>query len=195
MNLYQISADFECQLNAFDDLLNPDWEQNDDGDYVTEDGEIITAEQYAEMINNRFDELSDMEENIQSRVINIAAYIGNITADIKAMKQRESAIKARREAKENTVKRLKQYLQTCMQAASLKRIDSPELCVSIRDNAESAEISDINGFIEWAQKNDHDDMLRYPQPEIRKSVIKQALQNGEKIPFTALTRTQSVIIK
>jgi hypothetical protein len=82
-----------------------------------------------------------------------------------------------------------------MEAASLKKIDSPELCISIRNNAESVEITDTEKFIEWAQKTNHDEMLKYSLPEIRKSAIKPLLQNGENIPYTALTRTKSVIIK
>ena len=194
-NLYEMSHDFETELIAFDQLLNPDWDKTPDGDYITEDGEIITPEEYAAMVESRFAELDSMEQDVQRKALNVAAYIANTLTDIETMKQRENTLKARRKAKENTVQALKRYVQNCMDTANLKKIDSPELCVSIRNNAESAEISDISAFIEWAQKNDHDDMLKYAEPEIRKSVIKQALQSGEDVPFAALTRTKSVIIK
>ena len=195
MNLYEMSKTFENALNEFDQLLNPDWNKTAEGDYITEDGEIIRADEYAEMVENRFAELDSMEQDVQRKALNVAAYIANTLTDIETMKQRENTLKARRKAKENTVQALKRYVQNCMDTANLKKIDSPELCVSIRNNAESAEISDISAFIEWAQKNDHDDMLKYAEPEIRKSVIKQALQSGEDVPFAALTRTKSVIIK
>jgi hypothetical protein len=67
--------------------------------------------------------------------------------------------------------------------------------ISIKNNAESVEISDTEKFIKWAHDNDRDDLLKYTDPEIRKSAVKPLLQDGEKIPFATLTRTQSVVIK
>jgi hypothetical protein len=190
-----MSHDFEIELIAFDQLLNPDWSKTPDGDYITEDGEIITAEEYAAMVENRFAELDGMEQDVQAKALNVAAYIANTLADIETMKQRENTLKARRKAKENTVQALKRYVQNCMDAANLKKIDSPELCISIRNNAESVEISDDKKFIDWALDNNRDDLLKYADPEIRKSAVKPLLQSGEQIPYATLTRTQSVIIK
>lgn len=194
-NLYEMSHDFEIELIAFDQLLNPDWDKTPDGDYITEDGEIITAEEYAAMVENRFAELDGMEQDVQAKTLNVAAYIANTLADIETMKRRENTLKARRKAKENTVQALKRYVQNCMDAANLKKIDSPELCISIRNNAESVEISDDKKFIDWALDNNRDDLLKYADPEIRKSAVKPLLQSGEQIPYATLTRTQSVIIK
>ena len=195
MNLYEMSKTFENALNEFDQLLNPDWNKTAEGDYITEDGEIIRADEYAEMVENRFAELDSMEQDVQAKALNVAAYIANTLSDIETMKQRENTLKARRKAKENTVQSLKRYLQNCMDAANLKKIDSPELCISIRNNAESVEISDDKKFIEWAIGNNRDDLLKYAEPEIRKSAVKPLLQGGEQIPYAALTRTKSVIIK
>ena len=196
MILYEMSHDFEKELDAFDELLNLEWEHSPDGDYfITEDGEYITPADYTEALENRFTALDNMEQDVQKKAVNVAAFIANTLTDIENMKQRENIIKARRKAKENTVLSLKRYLQNCMEAASLKKIDSPELCISIRNNAESVEITDTEKFIEWAQRYDHDNLLKYSEPEIRKSAIKPLLQNGENIPYTTLTRTKSVIIK
>lgn len=196
MNLYDMSHDFEKELDAFDELLNLEWEHSPEGDYfITEDGEYITPADYTEALENRFTALDAMEQDVQKKAVNVAAFIANASAEIEAMEQRERALSARRKSKENTVQSLKRYLMNCMEAASLKKIDSPELCISIRNNAESVEITDTEKFIEWAQKTDHDEMLKYSAPEIRKSAIKPLLKSGENIPYTALTRTQSVIIK
>lgn len=196
MNLYEISANFESELDAFDAILNPDcWEKTEDGSFITEDGELITPAEYCEMIENRFAALDRMEQDVQKKALNVAAYIANKNAEIEAMKQRERTLSARRKSKENTVQSLKRYLMNCMEAASLKKIDSPELCVSVRNNAESVEITDTEKFIEWAQHTDHDDLLKYSAPEIRKSAIKPYLKDGTEIPYAALTRTKSIIIK
>lgn len=195
MNLYEMTNEFENALNEFDAVLNPDWVQNEHGDYITDDGELVSPAEYREMIENQFAVLDSMEQDVQKKALNVAAYIANMTADIESIKQRERILSARRKSKENTVLSLKRYLINCMEAASLKKIDSPELCISVRNNAESVEITDTEKFIEWAQRYDHDNLLKYSAPEIRKSAIKPLLQDGANIPYAALTRTKSVIIK
>lgn len=195
MNLYEMSHDFEMELDAFDALINPDWERTPDGDYITDDGEVITPAEYSAALENRFAALTKMETDIEKRAENIAVYIKNLTADIEEMKAEEDTLKARRRAKENTVGNLKNYLQNCMAAADLKKIDRPRAKISVRNNAESVIIPDEKAFINWAQDHDRDDLLRFAEPEINKTAVKYCLKDGAKLPFAGLLRTQSVIIK
>ena len=195
MNLYQISHGFEEELDAFDALLNNQWAQNEDGDYITEDGEIITPDEFQTMVENRFAALDAMEQDVEKKAENVAAFIKNLNADMVEIETEEKRLHARRKAKENTVKRLKDYLLNCMTAVNRKKIDMPRAVISIRSNAESVSITDPERFIEWAQKNDRDDLLKYADPEIRKSAVKSELKDGSKIPFAQIIRTQSVIIK
>lgn len=195
MNLYEMSKNFETALDDFDALINPDWVRNEDGDYITDDGEIVTPDEYREMIDKQFSVLDGMEQDVEVKAENVAVYIKAILADAEQIKAEERRLAARRKAKENTAARLKAYLMDCMTAVNRNKIDRPRAVISIRNNAESVEILNETAFVEWAQKTDHDEMLKYSAPEIRKSAIKPLLQNGEKIPFAALTRTKSVIIK
>ena len=195
MNLYNMSADFAAELDAFDALINPEWERTPDGDYITEDGELITPAEYREAIETRFIALTNMETDIEKRAENIAVYIKNLNADIGEMKAEEDNLKTRRRAKENTVSNLKNYLLSCMTSVNRNKIDCPRARISVRNNAESVAVSDPEKFIHWAQENNHEDLLKYSEPEIRKSAIKPLLQGGEDIPYTTLTRTQSVVIK
>lgn len=195
MNLYEMSHDFEAELDAFDALINPDWEKTAEGDYITEDGELITPAQYAEALENRFAALDAMEQDIEKKAENVAVYIKKLLSDAEQIKAEEKQLSARRKAKENTAASLKRYLMNCMGAASRKKIDMPRAYISVSAGRDSVDISDEAKFIRWAQDNNHEDLLKYAQPEIRKSAIKPLLQNGEKIPYTALTRTKSVIIK
>lgn len=195
MNLYEMSTEFEHALDDFDVLLNPGWDKTPEGNYITDDGELLTPEEYNDMIEERFTALDGMEQDIQIKAENVALYVKHLTADINEMKAEEKNLIARRKAKENTAARLKVYLMNCMESANLKKIDRPKAVISIRNNAESVEISDTEKFIKWAHDNDRDDLLKYTDPEIRKSAVKPLLQDGEKIPFATLTRTQSVVIK
>ena len=87
-----------------------------------------------------------------------------------------------------------EYLKNCLEAAKLKKIETPRAAISIRNNPESVEIADEKSFIGWAQDN-NDDLLRYKDPEVNKTAVKQLLKAGEEVPFAKLIRTQSLTIK
>lgn len=103
-------------------------------------------------------------------------------------------LSARIKAKQNAAERMKQYLLDNMRKLSRNKIETSRAVISLRHNAESVNITDEGGLIDWAQGN-HDEYLRYKEPEINKAAIKKALQQGEDIPGCRLERTQSVTIK
>jgi hypothetical protein len=81
-----------------------------------------------------------------------------------------------------------------MEQVNLKKIDKPRARISLRNNAESVQIEDDTEFVNWAMNN-REDLLRYKDPEISKTAVKQALNDGEEIPGASLVRTKSVLIK
>ena len=83
----------------------------------------------------------------------------------------------------------------CMENADVKKVDQPIAKLTIRQNAESVEVSDEKNFVEWAQSHDRDDLLRYSMPDVNKTAIKDALRSGAEIPGAQLVRTKSLIIK
>ena len=83
----------------------------------------------------------------------------------------------------------------CMINADVKKVDEPLAKLTIRQNAESVEVADELGFIDWAQRNDRDDLLRYSAPDINKTAVKDAIRSGAEIPGAQLVRTKSLIIK
>ena len=80
-----------------------------------------------------------------------------------------------------------------MQATGKKKIDRPKAKLSLKNNAESTSFASEAKFIKWAKENNRN-YLRFPEPEIDKTAVKKALQNGEKIPGASIIRTVSVII-
>ena len=89
---------------------------------------------------------------------------------------------------------MKAYLLNSMQELGRKKIDMPKAVISTRNNAPSLVIDDELSFIDWAQNN-NDDLLKYSQPEIRKSDVKKLYNAGEKIPFVHTESSTSLIIK
>ena len=82
-----------------------------------------------------------------------------------------------------------------MENADVKKVDKPLAKLTIRQNAESVEVANEMNFIGWAMTHDRDDLLRYSMPDINKTAVKTALNNGQDIPGAQLVRTKSLIIK
>lgn len=179
MKLYELSGQFSELFDRFDEI----------NECTPEDG--VDQE---EMREAWFDTLSAIEEEFESKAENIACYIKNISAEIKAMKEEETALRLRRQAFENSVERLKGYLLGTMNAIGRSKIDTPRARLSIRRNAESLMIDDKQRFIDWAEENAVE-LLKYSDPEIRKTDAKKMLQAGHELPFVHLTRTESLTIK
>ena len=184
MSLFSITEKFRELFDAYDEIVNAEPEDNTD----PEEMRRIAEEAW-------FNTLSDMEDTIEEKAENLALFIMDTEAEISAMKAAEKRLAERRRAKENAVKRLKEYGIRALDAAKLTKVDRPLARLSIRNNAESVEISDEKGFIDWAQRFDRDDLLRYAEPTINKSAIKEIIKNGQDVPFASLRRTRSLIIK
>lgn len=186
MKLYELSNQFADLFDRFDEI----------NEFTPEDGEEIPdLDAFRESMREAwFDTLSGIEEEFDIKAENIACYIKNINAEIKAMKEEEAALRRRRQAFEKSVERMKGYLLGSMLAIGRSKIDTPRARLSVRNNAESIVIDDAAGFIGWAEENAVE-LLKYAAPEIRKTDAKKLLQAGEVLPFAHLTRTESLTIK
>ena len=195
MKLYEMSADFADLFDNYDAIVNIEFTPDGKGGFVDDDGNPVDPEERRkEMQQAWFDTLDGMEQELVRKAENVAVYIKAMEAEAKSLKAEEDKLKARRQAKENTAKRMREYLMGCMKQANISKIDEPRAVISLRNNPESVEISDENEFISWANE-DHDEYLRYKAPEINKTAVKNALKSGAEIPFAALARTQSLTIK
>lgn len=186
MKLYELSWQFESLFNRFDEINNytPD-----------DDAPIENIDAYRDKLRTAwFDTLTALEGEFDVKAENIACYIKNLTADIKAMKEEEAALRRRRQAFEKSVERLKGYLLSSMNTIGRAKIDMPRARLSVRNNAESIVIDDPDKFIQWAADNAAE-LLKYADPEIKKTDAKKLLQAGNQLPFAHLTRTQSLTIK
>ena len=195
MKLYEMSADFSELFDNYDAIVNIEFTPDGRGGFVDDDGNPVDPEERRrEMQQAWFDTLDGMEQELVRKAENVAVYIKNMEAEAKTLKAEEDKLKARRQAKEGSAKRMREYLMSCMKQANISKIDEPKAVISLRNNPESVEISDENEFIGWAAAK-HDDYLRYKAPEINKTAVKAALKSGAAIPFAVVTRSQSLTIK
>ena len=196
MKLYEITAEFADLFDRFDDIANYTPDTDEYGRYVTEDGNIIEdLEAYRQSyLTAWFDTLTSIEGEFNEKAENVAVYIKNLTADINEMKAEEKRLKSRRVSAENQVERMKKYLLNSMQAIGVKKISMPRARITLRLNAESVVVENEKALIDWAMRHD-ETILKYQEPELKKTDIKELLRMGEKIPFARLERKESVTIK
>ena len=196
MNLYEITKDFEELFNQYEDIASYEFTPDGNGGFLDDDGNPVDpAAVREEMTQAWFDTLDGMEQEVKYKAENVALYIKSLKADADALKAEKNRLEARLKAKEKSIESMTGYLKNCLEAAKLKKIETPRAVIFIKDNAKSLIIGDKAKLIQWAENNGHDDCLKYADPEIRKTPIKQLLNSGEKVPFVSLARTQSVIIK
>ena len=196
MKLYELSATFADLFDQFDEINTYTPDKDADDNYIDDDGEIITdLEALRESYRQAwFDTLTALEGEFDAKAENIAVYIKNMSAEVKALKAEEDALRLRRKAFEKSVERMKAYLLGSMHAVGRLKIDMPRARLNIRKNAESLVVENDAAFIEWAQAHNNS-LLKYSLPEIRKSDAKKLMQAGERLPFVHLTRTESLTIK
>ena len=196
MKLYEITAEFADLFDRFDEIADYTPDTDEFGRYVTEDGDIIEdLEAYRQSyLTAWFDTLTSIEGEFNEKAENVAVYIKNLNAEIKAVKAEEKALKARRVSAENQVERMKKYLLNSMQAIGVKKISMPRARITLRLNAESVVVENEKALIDWAMRHD-ETILKYQDPELKKTDIKELLRMGEKIPFARLERKESVMLK
>lgn len=197
MKLYEITGLFEELFTQFEDIQNYEPDTDADGNYIDEDGDIIeNVDRLREnMLTAWYDTLEALEFEFDEKAENIGAYIKSLTAMSKVLKNEEENLRARRQRLDREAEGLRKYLLSSMEKLGRTKINTPRAVISVRNNPESVEISDEPRFIEWAQSNDHEEFLKYREPEIRKAPVKALLKIGGETPFASLKRTKTLIIK
>lgn len=124
-----------------------------------------------------------------AKIENIACYIKNLAAEAKAIKEEEMALSARRKTTEKKAERLKDYLTYALQG---EKFQTAKCAVSFRKSS-AVEVDDC--FVEWAQTSGNEEFLRYKEPEVNKTAVKERLTGGEELEFARLVQNTSISIK
>ena len=145
-----------------------------------EDGEI---EQEVAM-----DTLDSLLPVVKEKGVNVAAVVLNKEADIKALKEAELRIKARRERLQKSMESLKGYLLENMQACGIEEISCPEFLVKRAKNPPRVEVEDMESLpLNYVKEK----VTRAPD----KTLIKKAIESGEEIQGASITRGERLIFK
>lgn len=140
------------------------------------------------------EQLEALQMEREVKLMNVGLAVKNIDAEAKAIKAEEAALAARRKVLENKSKRLRDYLMEGLEGSAMK---TPQLSITFRRTVPAVKFDsqeDEAIFIEWA-KGERDDLLRFPDPELNKTAIKQAILDGQDLRYAHLESGTTMIIK
>lgn len=122
------------------------------------------------------------------KIENIALWIKNLNAEAKAIREEEKNLAERRKAAENKSDSLKMYLDSVLNG---EKFSTAKVAISYRKSS-SVEVDD--GFMEWAKEN-ADSLLKYSEPSVDKTAIKEAIVSGKAIEFARISENLNIQIK
>lgn len=145
-----------------------------------ETGEILDIDDF---------ELLQMERDKKAE--NMALWVLDLQDEVNALTDEINRLKDKKTSAEKKIASLKHYLPVITRGEKLK---TPLISVSYR-NCESVEVLNKEEVIDWAQKHDRDDILKYSEPEISKSAVKKLIADGQTVPGVAIAKSIATIIK
>ena len=133
------------------------------------------------------DTLDSIEEAIEVKAENIAKWIRNLEADKKAFEEEEKRFKDKKQAADNRIKSLKQYLEDNMRLTGKTKFKAGFFSFAIQNNPPSVEVFD-EALIPK--------QFLITQPvKIDRAGIKELLKAGEEVPGAELKHSSGLRIR
>lgn len=135
------------------------------------------------------DAMQNSQEELSIKLENYCKFIKNMEADAKAFKEEEQRLAARRKTLENTIERAKKAMQMAMDVAGEKKIKGNLFTISLQNNPPKVVLDEQ--YIE----NIPPRYIKYADPEVNKSLIKEELTNGVELAFAHLEQSEGLRIR
>lgn len=136
------------------------------------------------------DTMEAVEGELEVKAENYAKVMKNLEADVAGIKAEIDRLSERKKTIENNIKRMKEALQFSMETTGKTKFKTELFSFSVRNNAPKVVMDEE--YIE----NVPERFLKYKDPEINKTAIKEAIQKGEDLEGLAhLEQSKSLMIK
>ena len=157
-------------------------EELKEADFIDEDGVVDT--EMLDSLTLEFDE----------KIENMALYIKNLESEKEALGAEEKSFYERKKAKEKRANALREYLTNALTVLEKKKFESIRVSLALRES-KSVEFSDEAKFVKWAIKHKQEDFIQKQAPKVAKMIIKEALKQGEELPYVYMKTKQNLQIK
>ena len=192
MRLFDIAKEHLELLDKFGEI---EINVNEDGEPVDSEGNPIDPVAYMEEQESKLLEaLTELKGDFDTKAESVSLYIKELEAGAKALGESIKNLQSRKKAMENKVEHLKAYLTNSMDTVNETKIETDKVRISLRNNAPSVVVYDEKAFINQ-YKGNRDDLLKYSEPTINKTAVKDALKSGEDIAGATLEVKRTVTIK
>lgn len=168
ISLYELTKEYQQFLTALDD------------------GEI--PEEAIE------DTLEAIKGEIEVKADNIACIIKGMEAEADALKVEADKLTERMRSKRREAERLTSYLSATLLDSGTKKVETARNKISFR-KSNAVFISDVEALVRWAEMSDRTELLNYKPPEVSKTNIKKALDDGEFVPYACMQESMNIQIK
>lgn len=135
------------------------------------------------------DTLEGMSGDLEVKAQNVAMFCLNLEATAEAIKAHEKAQAARRIAIENRADGLRRYLQGCMEATGIEKIEGPGIVIGFRKS--SAVVINEPGLI----PSEYMRAPEPPPPAPDKTAIAAAIKAGVEVPGANIEQRRNLSIK
>lgn len=192
MRLFDIAKEHLELLDKFGEI---EISVNEDGEPVDSEGNPVDPVEYiAEQENKLLEALTELKGDFDTKAESVSLYIKELEAGTKLLGESIKNLQSRKKAMENKVEHLKSYLLASMETVGESKIETDKVRISLRNNAPSVLIYDEKAFINQ-YKGNRDDLLKYSEPTVNKTAIKEALKSGEDITGATLETKKTITIK
>jgi hypothetical protein len=180
MKLWEINVEIDRILNRVE------WDI-DAGAFVDPDtGEIMTSEELDAELDRLDMDRDEILQYLAKKVLNIRGEIAALKPEIVRLQE----MKKKREKKEERLlaiidRECKGENKDLGVAAFSYRMSHPL-------EYDPAAVPDI---IAWLEENNHDDCLKYAEPEIKKDEVKKLLKAGENVPYCSIADKRNGSLK
>lgn len=192
MKLFNIAKEHLELLDKFGEI---EISVNEDGEPVDSEGNPVDPVEYIkEQEDKLLEALSELKGDFDSKAESVSLYIKELEAGTKLLGESIKNLQSRKKAMENKVEHLKSYLLASMETVGESKIETDKVRITVRSGVPSVSVFDEKAFINQ-YKGNRDDLLKYSEPTINKTAIKEALKSGEDIAGATLESKKSIIIK
>lgn len=133
------------------------------------------------------DTLDSIQEDIETKIQNIAFVIKEKKADLTAIEETIKTLQKRKTSTEKTISHLQEYSQNAMEVTNTQKIKTPLITVWIQDNKESVNITDED-------KLNKKYLVEQPfKPD--KKLLLADLKEGKEVEGAEIQQTRSLRIR
>ena len=153
---------------------------------------IIYDEATGEVLGIDEARLAQLEGEREAKIEAIALYIKDDEATAAAIRDEERKLAARRQRLERKAESLSRYLSAALDGEKF----STARCEIKWRTVNALDIADETALSRWlATQDDEETYLRYKEPEINKTALRDALKHGIEIPGCQIVQRKSMSIK